>query len=271
MPRNLVMLEYRGPIALLTLNRPEKHNAFNRDVWAALEDAIARLKEKTPRVAVITGAGERAFSAGFDVSPDNPQVAEMAAAMQGHDHRKADDLVRYIRGVIDRLVSLPVPLIAAINGLAYGGGAELAVRCDLRVMDLSAVVSFSEARLGLMPDWGGGVALARLVGTSAAADLVLTGRRVGAYEALALGLVNRVSLPGKAREESLALAGEIAMNGPRAVRAALAVIRRMPDMPLAQALDMESDAAAELIASGECVHGITAFLSRKDPEFPDIE
>jgi enoyl-CoA hydratase/carnithine racemase len=160
-------------------------------------------------------------------------------------------------------------VIAAVNGLAFGGGAELAVRCDLRVMDPGAELCFSEVRLGLMPDMGGGVALVRLVGPAAAADLILSARRVRGDEAFRLGLVNRLSEPGDALGEALRLAQEVAQNGPRAVRAALRVIRATTDLSEAAALGLEQDEAAALMATGECVHGVSALMSRKDPEFPD--
>lgn len=262
-------LEYRGHCAIVTLNRPGKRNAFNKKMWADLESVSRRLHDRIPRAVVITGAGDAAFSAGFDVSPDNPQVSELISAVQNRDRAPAEDLVRYIRTTVDRLVSLPVPLIAAINGLAFGGGAELAARCDMRVMDPAAVICFSEVRLGLMPDHGGGVALSRLIGRSRAADLILTTRKVSADEAFRMGLADRVSAPGKALEESLEIAGTIAKNGPRAVRSALEVIRRAADIQLRDALEFETMIAADLIASGECVHGIAAFLKKNDPEFPD--
>jgi enoyl-CoA hydratase/carnithine racemase len=164
---------------------------------------------------------------------------------------------------------LPVPIIAAINGLAYGGGAEIASRCDLRVMDPQAVICFSEVRLGLMPDQGGVAGLTRLVGASRAADLILTARKVGAEEAFQLGWANRISGPGKALEEALSLAFSIAQNGPRAVRHALSVIRKTCDLTTQEALDMETEEAVTLIVSGESVHGISAFLTRQKPEFPD--
>lgn len=271
MSHSCLQLAYRDQSAIITINRPDKRNAFNKEVWLALEAAVKQLKAKLPRVVVITGAGDAAFSAGFDVNPSNPQVESLAESVRSKDHGPVEELIRYVRDTVGGLVSLPVPVIAAINGLAFGGGAELAVQCDLRVMDPDAVISFSEVRLGLMPDWGGGVALTRLLGRSRAADLILTARRVGADEALAMGLVNRVSRPGSSLEEAMDVARAISKNGPRAVRAALEVIRRSSDLPLRDAMELESLMAADLIVSGECVHGITAFISKKDPEFPDPE
>ncbi|HQJ08151.1 MAG TPA: enoyl-CoA hydratase/isomerase family protein, partial [Deltaproteobacteria bacterium] len=240
-------------------------------MWDSLEAAVADLIARMPRVIVVTGAGDEAFSAGFDVGLDNPQVVRLIEAVEKHEKGPAMDLIRRVRTTTDSLVMLPVPIIAAVNGLAYGGGAEIASRCDLRVMDPLAVFCFSEVRLGLMPDHGGVVGLTRLVGPSKAADLILTGRKVAAEEALSLGLANRISRSGKVLEDALALADAIAENGPRSVRHALKVIRSTPDMPYDQALAFETQEAVDLIASGECVHGISAFLSKKKPEFPEPE
>ena len=186
-----------------------------------------------------------------------------------HERQPVENLITRLRSGVDRLVALPVPIIAAINGSAYGGGAELAVRCDLRVMDPKAKICFSEVRLGLMPDWGGGVALTRLVGSGLAGELILTGRSVGAERAYQAGMVNRISSPGNACAEALLMAQGIAANGPLAVRSALEVVRKTPGLSCAQALDLEYEKAVDLIATGECVHGITAFMSRKKPEFPE--
>jgi enoyl-CoA hydratase/carnithine racemase len=263
-----VQLEKTGKVAIVTLDRPGKNNAFDEHMWDSLDRVVSLLAGDLPRVVVVTGAGAKAFSAGFDVNPENPQVARLADAVQRHEEGPAMELIRRVRLSMNGLVTLPVPVIAAINGLAYGGGAELATQCDLRVMDPGASICFSEVRLGLMPDQGGGVGLTRLIGPSKAADLILTARVVGTEEAFALGLVNRISALGKAREEALALAGTIADNGPRAVRHALKVIRATPELSRDQALALETQEAVELIASGECLHGITAFLARTKPEFP---
>ncbi|MBN2224678.1 MAG: enoyl-CoA hydratase/isomerase family protein [Deltaproteobacteria bacterium] len=267
-----VRLDYTGTgehIGLVTLDRPDKRNAFDEAMWASLEDTIERIKQRLPRAVVVTGAGDRAFSAGFDISPENPQVTRLITALGEKDRKPIEELIYRIRYAADGLVGLPVPVIAAVNGLAYGGGAELAVRCDMRVMDADAVISFSEVRLGLMPDWGGGVALSRLVGRARAAEMILTGKKVSADEALAMGLVNRVTEKGRAIEEALEIAESITKNGPRAVREALSVIRKTPDMPMAEALDFESERAVALIESGECVEGIGAFLGKREPEFKD--
>jgi len=262
-------LEHQDKVAVVIFDRPERRNAFDEAMWCDLERVTAQLAQSLPRAIVVTGAG-KAFCAGFDVNPDNPQVAGLIGAVERKERAPVEALISRLQAAVDGLASLPVPVIAAINGDAFGGGAELASRCDLRIMDPAARICFSETRLGLMPDWGGGPGLAKLIGASAAADLILTGRRIGADEAFGLGLINRVSAPGQTLEEAIDLAGTIAQNGPRAVRHALAVIRRVHELPMQQALELERNAAVELIVSGECMHGITAFLSKQEPVFPDI-
>ena len=265
-----VRLERKGHVAIMTFDRPQRPNAFDEKMWGSFEGVLAELKEKLPRALVVTGAGERSFSAGFDINPENPQVANLIEAVMKRDRDPVDILINRVRKAVDELVFLPIPVIAALNGDAYGGGAEIAVRCDMRVMDPGAFICLSEVKLGLMPDHGGAVGLTRLVGPGKATDLILTARKIPADEALQLGMVSRVSAPGKALEEALALAGTISEMGPRAVRHALEVIRRTPDIPLREALEMETEKAVTLIASGECYHGIMAFLEKKKPEFPEL-
>ena len=266
-----ISLKRQGHIAVITLERPVKQNALDGHMWDCLDKVVAELKQSLPRVIVLTGAGNKAFCTGFDVNPENPLLVPLLAAMEKHDKGPAYDLIHRVRTSTDSLVSLPVPVIAAINGLAYGGGAEIASRCDLRVMDPGAVICFSEVRLGLMPDHGGVVGLTHLVGASKASDLILTARKVSAEEAFQLGLTNRISAPGKVLEEALSLALSIAENGPRAVRHALSVIRKTGDLTTQEALELETQEAVTLIASGESIHGVSAFLTRQKPEFPEPE
>ncbi len=264
-----IFLERKGRVDVVTLHRPQRQNAFNEAMFLELGRVTCELKKNLPRAIVITGA-EKVFCAGFDVNPDNPWVAELIAAVEKSAKAPVERVIRNMRTVVDAFVSLPVPIIAAISGLAYGGGAELAVRCDLRVMDPDAVICFSEVRLGLMPDWGGGAALAHLIGASRAADLVLTARKVQAAEAINFGLANRISRPGQCLGDALNLADMISKNGPRAVRCALNVIRQSRNRSLHQSLDLEAEQAVSLIVSGECIHGVAAFLEKREPDFPDF-
>ncbi|MBW2457498.1 MAG: enoyl-CoA hydratase/isomerase family protein [Deltaproteobacteria bacterium] len=265
-----VSVERVDQVALVTLRRPDKRNALNEAMWRGLAAAAQKLREQAPRAVVVTGEGS-AFCAGMDLSAENPQLAGLAQAAQTRDPGPMRELLTQLRPAIDAFIALPVPTIAAVNGLAYGGGAELATRCDLRVVDPDAEICFSEVRLGLIPDMGGCATLPRLVGRAVATDLIVTARRVKSAEALSLGLANRVSAPGKVVEEALALGRSIAQNGPRAVRAALDVIRRGADLTEDEALALERDRATEVMATGECIFGVTAVMAHQDPEFPDID
>lgn len=264
-------LERRGPVAVLTLDRPERQNAFNDRMFAALDRVTRELRDRPPRAVVITGGGDKAFCAGFDIHPTNPMVSGLIDAVEKKHLAPARELIRHIRKIVDAFADLPVPIIAAINGLAYGGGAELAVRCDFRVMDPNAVICFSEVRLGLMPDWGGGAALVHLIGRSRAADVLLTARKIQAGEAINVGLVNRICPPGDCLETAMDLADQIAANSPRAVHAALSLIRQSRDLTFNQTLDLEMEKAVALIASGEYFFGVSAFLEKRKPEFPDFD
>lgn len=263
-------MDYQGNVALVTLDRPDKRNAFNDTMFSSLEAVTVQLEKNMPRVIVLTGAGDKAFCAGFDVNPNNPMNTDMLKSVEEADEAPTRKLIDRIRAVVDRFVSLPVPIIAAVNGQAYGGGAEMATRCDLRVMDPEAVICFSEVRLGLMPDWGGSPALVQLVGPAVASDVVLTARRISAEEAFSLKLTNRISQPGRCLETAVEFANEIAANGPRAVRSALKVIRQGPSLSLSAGLTLEADEAISLITSGEYLHGVAAFLEKKKPVFPDL-
>lgn len=269
--KNVIDIESRDNISIVTINRPERRNAFNDAVLDGLSRAAKMLKKKRPRAVILTGKGSKAFSAGFDINPDNPMTSEMFEAITKKNHHLAQDLVNRLREAVDAFISIPVPLIAAINGNAYGAGAEIAARCDLRIMGRSSVFCFSEVALGLMPDCGGGAKLSKLIGPARAADLILTARKVDANEALALGLVNRICDDEKILDEALSLAGLIAKNGPCAVQSSLSVIRQSMNQSLEDSLAYEKKKAVSLILSGECVHGVSAFLEKRAPDFPDPE
>ncbi len=271
MKNDSILLERKEKVAIVTINRPQKRNAFDEGLFLQLESITSEITASLPRAVIITGAGDKSFSAGFDVNPDNPMVKRIIDAAAARDPEPARDVITAIRKSIDAFVSIPVPLIAAVNGLAYGGGAELATRCDMRVMDPDAVICFSETKLGLMPDWGGGAALTRLIGHSRAADLILTGRKVNADEAYSLGLVNKISAKGNTFNESVVIADKIAQNGPRAIRSSLSLIRQSANTLSSDLLKLEALLASELISSGECFYGVGAFLEKRDPAFPDIE
>ncbi len=270
MEKKNMSIERNGNIAIVTINRPERMNAFDESLFSKLEKVTEELKLDLPRAVVITGAGDKSFSAGFDVNPDNPMVKRIIEAASKKDPKPARELIESIRRAVNGFVTLPVPIIAALNGSAYGGGAELAMQCDMRIIDPDSVICFSETKLGLMPDWGGCAALARIAGSSLASELILTARKVSADESLRTGIVNRISAKGDVLGEALSIARTIAANGPRAVRHALAVIRESRNLTFRQSLEMESEQAVLLISSGECFHGVGAFLNKQEPVFPEI-
>ena len=271
MNNDCLLIEDKGNIAVLTINRPEKKNAFDELMFQKLEEAAGRLTARLPRVVIITGSGDSSFSAGFDVNPDNPMVKKIIDAAAEKDTEPAKELMDTIHNAVNSFVNLPVPVIAAMNGSAYGGGAELAMRCDMRVIDPDAVICFSETKLGLMPDWGGCSALSFLAGTARAAEMVLTARKVSADEAYTMGIVNKISRKGCALEEAIDMANIIASNGPRAVRSSLALIRGSRNLSYNESLEMEKELASSLVSSGECFHGVGAFLKKEAPVFPDID
>jgi enoyl-CoA hydratase len=266
-----IYLEIKDNIGIVTIDRPDRLNAFNSFMFSELRRVTDELNKNLPRVIVLTGSGEKAFCAGFDVNPDNPMVSSLYDAVNKNNVSAIHESFALLRKSIDGFVALPIPIIAAVNGLAYGGGAELAMRCDMRIMDEDAVICFSEVTLGLMPDWGGGATLAHVLGSAKASDLILSARKVTAKEALELGLINKISYKKQSVKSSVLLAETISKNGPLAVRSALDVIRQSRNMTLHESLALELEKAVSLVEAGECFHGITAFLSKKDPVFPDVE
>jgi enoyl-CoA hydratase/carnithine racemase len=271
MKSDCILIEKKGCITIVTLNRPDKMNAFDEEMFRQLESAPENIMKNQPRAVIITGSGSRSFSSGFDVNPANPMVKRIIDAASMKDDKPAMELIAAIRRSVDSFASIPVPVIAALNGNAYGGGAELAMRCDLRVADPDAVICFSETKLGLMTDWGGGAALTRIAGPSKSAELILTARKVPAEEAYALGIISKISAKGKSLDEAFSMAEMISCNGPRAVRNSLMLIRESGNMTFRESLERESRLAVSLISSGECFHGVGAFLEKRKPVFPDVE
>ena len=232
-----VLSERRGHVVVLTLNRPQVLNALNGAVWAALDEALARLDEDDSRVLVLTGAGERAFSSGADM---REVAASTAAEMQARGQ---------ISGrAAERLLNLRQPVIAAVNGYAYGGGAILATMCDIRVAGANARFRFPGAAYGLV---AGTAFLPRIVGLAQAMDLALTARPVEAEEALAMGLVNRLVPAGEVLNVALALADQIAANEPAAVFETKRLLRLSLSGDLAAAREREAAANRAYVGSDE--------------------
>lgn len=265
-----VTLTRQERLAIVLLDRPERQNMLDTQMIEQLTAVAEDLAGNLPRALVVTGAGD-AFCTGLDLNPTtNPAVEHLLYAVQRHDRMAVEAMVDRTRSAVDRLTGLPIPVIAAVNGPAWGAGAELALRCDLRVMDGAATLCLIGARMGLAPSLGGGTALTRLVGPSRAADLLLTARKLPAVEAFSLGLANRLAEPGKALDNALRLAFAISRNGQHAVRAALRLVRGSAGLDNDGALALERDAATHVILSGDFLIAIKATLNKTDAVFPDV-
>ena len=256
-----VLLEIADGVAVLTLNRPGKFNAFAGDMRERL---VARLDEvasrEDVRVLVVTGAG-RAFCAGGDVD----HMAGLAG--RGAPFDELAPLLEAGEAVVRRLAALPLPVIAALNGVAAGAGANLALACDVRLASDAATLGETFVRIGLHPDWGGTYHLARLAGVATALDLCWTGDLVPADEALRLGLVQRVWPADSFEREWRAYAARLAA-GPRvAIRAAKASLRAAPHRSLEECLAAERAAQAACWASPDAAEGVRAFVAKRAAAF----
>jgi len=245
-------------IRVITVDRPEKLNALNSAVIEELSRAFAAaLSDAALSCVVITGAGGKAFIAGADIG----ELAKLTP-IEGREHSRRG------QALLDRIESLPVPTIAAINGYAYGGGLELAMACAIRIASENARMGLPETSLGIIPGYGGTQRLARLVGLARALELVLTSEKgLTAAEAERVGLVNRVVPAGQALPAALETARKIRANGPAACRFALEAIRRGLDMPLAEGQVLEATLFGLCAATEDMKEGMNAFLEKRPPKF----
>jgi enoyl-CoA hydratase len=252
-----LIVEQEGAVARVVLNRPKVLNALNRRLIAELAQVIDALRnDKAVRVVILTGAGEKAFAAGADIN-------ELAALTPV----EAVDYARRGQRVFRDLEQLGKPVIAAVNGFALGGGCELAMACTLRLAAESARFGQPEVNLGIIPGYGGTQRLTRLVGKGRALDLVLTGRMVGAAEALSLGLVNQVVPDAALAEATGKLAGTLMEKGPLALRFAMQAVHAGLEMALDDALDQEAHLFGLTVVTDDMKEGTAAFLAKRKPDF----
>jgi methylglutaconyl-CoA hydratase len=247
----------RGPdgVYTFTLNRPEAMNALNGELVEALHATAVSLRDDpAARVVIFTAAGNRAFSAGADLKE---------RAGLGTDEVVA--AVSAIARAMEAIGAIPVPTIAAINGAALGGGMELALACDIRVASSSATLGLTETTLAIIPGGGGTQRLPRLAGPGRAKELIFTGRRISAAEALAYGIVEEVVAPDELRARALELARRIAANGPVAVRAAKEAIARGLEMALTESLALETELYGRTVPTADRLEGLAAFGEKRTP------
>jgi enoyl-CoA hydratase/carnithine racemase len=252
-----VRTDVEPPMALVTIDRPEALNAIDEIVLIQLDVAFAALDvDPAVRVVIVTGAGDKAFVAGGDI-----------AAMQRMSVAEGERFARHGHDVMLRIERSSKVVVAAINGYALGGGLELALACDIRIASDRAQLGLPETTIGLFPGWGGTQRLLRTVGIGRAKELVFTGRRVGAEEALAVGLVERVVPHGELLASARALGSEIAANSPSAVPQAKKAMNHGAQMSLDQALAMEVEAWLVNFATPNRREGLLSFLEKRRPSY----
>jgi enoyl-CoA hydratase/carnithine racemase len=253
-----VRVERRGTLAVWTLDRPDRMNALSRETLLAL-GALSReaALDDSLKAIVLTGAGDRAFCAGADLKERQ--------GMTENDIRKQVELYRTELGPLDRSHK---PVIAALNGVAFGGGLELALVCDLRVAAPHALLALPETTLGIIPGAGGTQRLPRVVGEARAKEMILLGRKLTAQEALAWGLVNRVSPEGvSVVDDAIEWIAPIANGAPVAQAAALEAIDRSYDVPLCLGLELEKVSYDKVLVSEDRREALAAFAEKRSPRF----
>jgi enoyl-CoA hydratase len=253
-----ILLEWASSVATVTLNRPEVLNALNGRMLDELTETFAQLAADSElRAVVVTGAGPKAFAAGADIGELNALSGALAGEAQARRGQALTVAIERLR----------VPVIAAVNGFALGGGCELAMACDLRIAAENARFGQPEVNLGILPGYGGTQRLTRLVGEGMAMYLCLSGEMIDAQEALRIGLVQKVVPADALLAEANRIAGLIAAKGPLAITATKRAIVDGAALPLADALALEALRFGQLIATADFQEGSSAFLGKRKAEF----
>lgn len=252
-----VRVELDGPFATVTVDRPKSLNALDSRTLEELEKACAHLSGRPElRGVIVTGAGEKAFVAGADIAEMNAMDATRARHFGALGQR-----------VMDVIAALPVPVVAAVNGFALGGGCELALACDFIYASENAKFGLPEVSLGVLPGFGGTQRLTRLVGRARAKELIFTGDMIDAARAREIGLVLEVVPLPKLLSHARAALERVAKKGPLAVRRAKEAIDRGADLELADGLHIERELFSDLFDSADRREGMNAFLEKRPPNF----
>ena len=257
MANDMLLCEEKEGVALLTLNRPEVMNAFNFQLLHSLKDRIDALRWATDvRVIIIVGAGDKAFCSGADLK----ERAKLSPV-------QVKEYIFTIRNLFSAIEQLNKPVIAAVNGVALGGGTELALASDIRIAAATATMGLTETRLAIIPGAGGTQRLPRLVGKGKAKELIFTGRRIGAQEALDIGLVNKVCAPDLLIDECRIMAALICETGPVAIEQAKYAINYGMETDLGTGLAIESNAYWVCIPTEDRLEGLAAFREKRRPVY----
>jgi enoyl-CoA hydratase/E-phenylitaconyl-CoA hydratase len=247
-----VLFEARGQVAYVTYNRPERLNACDAETYALLAQLWRRFDaDPTLRVAILSGSGERAFCAGSDIKGEGFGNRAVPAG----------------NGLFDVLGFQRKPIIAAIHGHCNGGGLEQAMACDIRVASPQAIFGLGEVRLGVLPGGGGTQRLPRLIPRGRALEMLYTGNRIGAEEALRLGLVDHVVPHAQLMEKCAAIAAEICLSPPLAVEHIRAAVMRGMELPLVDGLQMEREHFDFLRGTADAAEGASAFAQKRVPQW----
>ncbi len=252
---SFIQYEVQDMVAVLTIDRPKALNALNSAVLEELDAVVSAIDLDTVRCLVITGAGPKSFVAGADIG----EMSTLTKAEGEAFGKKGNDVFRKIE-------TLPIPVIAAVNGFALGGGNELAMSCDIRICSNNAMFGQPEVGLGITPGFGGTQRLARLVSPGMAKQLIYTARNISAEEALRIGLVNAVYEPEDLMGAALKMAAGIARNAPIAVRACKKAINEGLEKGMDDALVLEEELFGSCFETHDQVEGMGCFMSRQKPK-----
>ena len=252
-----ILLERKGNIAIVTLNRPEVLNAFSIEMREGLAITFENLaKDADARAVVVTGAG-RAFSAGGDIKGWGDLT----------DEKRMKTIMGFVHRAVKGIMSLEKPVIAMVNGDAVGGGCNLALACDMVIASENARFGEVFVRIGIGPDWGGAYLLPRLIGMAKAKELLFTGKIISAREALEMGLINQVVSPDKLEETVMKLAETLSQSATRAIGMTKIFLHKVWQMDLREALEYEAFMQEELVKTEDHREAVKAFLSKTKPFF----
>ena len=252
---DFIKYETEGAVGIITINRPKALNALNSQVLEELEEAVDGINLDEIRCVILTGAGEKSFVAGADIGEMSTLSVEEGEAFG----KKGNDIFRKIE-------TLPVPVIAAVNGFALGGGCELSMSCDIRIASENAVFGQPEVGLGITPGFGGTQRLARIVGPGMAKQMIFTARNIKAPEALRIGLVNAVYPSEELMDQAKKMAAGIAKNAPIAVRACKKAINEGLDAAMDDAIVIEEKLFGSCFETYDQKEGMAAFLEKRKVE-----
>lgn len=249
--------EIEKGIGLITLNRPEAANAMSIQLLTDLNECLDEVaKNREIRVVLITGSGDKAFCAGADLKE-----------RKNMNEQQVRETVRLIGSTVNRVEALPQPVIAVLNGVAFGGGLELALACDLRIASSEAKMGLTEVSLGIIPGAGGTQRLPRLIGLGKAKELIYTARRIIASEALEINLINEVVEKEDLLKRATELAREIAKNAPLSLIQAKIAINKGIEVDLTTGLKIEELAYNELLYTEDRMEGLVAFQEKRQPQY----